>query len=125
MTDSLLLRALRGQVTERPPFWLMRQARRHLPEYRAVRTRAGPVPDVRHTPALATEVTLQPIARFGLDAAILFADILVVPDALGWKVEFREGGGPVLERVTEPGEIAHLRLGRVRPHLTPVYETVA
>src|SRR5690606_39256170 len=125
MTDRLLLRALRGQITERPPFWLMRQAGRYLPEYRAVRAKAGSFLDLCYTPALATEVTLQPIVRFGMDAAILFSDILVVPDALGCKVEFREGEGPVLERVTEPGEIAHLRLGRVRSHLAPVYETVA
>jgi uroporphyrinogen decarboxylase len=125
MTDRLLLRALRGQITERPPFWLMRQAGRYLPEYRALRAQAGSFLDLCYNPELATEVTLQPIRRFGMDAAILFSDILVVPDALGCKVEFREGEGPVVERVTEAAEIAHLRLGMVRPHLAPVYETVA
>jgi uroporphyrinogen decarboxylase len=125
MTDRLLLRALRGQITERPPFWLMRQAGRYLPEYRALRAKTGSFLDLCYTPELATEVTLQPIRRFGMDAAILFSDILVVPDALGCKVEFREGEGPVVSRVTEAAEIAHLRLGMVRPHLAPVYETVA
>jgi uroporphyrinogen decarboxylase len=125
MSDQLLLRALRGQVTERPPFWLMRQAGRYLPEYRSVRARAGSFLGLCYTPELATQVTLQPVERFGMDAAILFSDILVVPDALGCKVEFKEGEGPVVERVTEPGDIAHLRLGMVRPHLAPVYETVS
>ncbi|HVO14413.1 MAG TPA: uroporphyrinogen decarboxylase [Alphaproteobacteria bacterium] len=125
MTDSLLLRALRGQITERPPIWLMRQAGRYLPEYRQVRGQAGSFLDLCYNPELAAEVTLQPIRRFNMDAAILFSDILVVPDALGCRVEFRESEGPVLERVTEAGEIAHLRLGNVRPHLAPVYDTVA
>ena len=125
MTDRLLLRALRGQITERPPFWLMRQAGRYLPEYRAVRAKAGSFLDLCYTPELAAEVTLQPVKRFGMDAAILFSDILVVPDALGCAVEFRDGEGQVVERVTEAGEIAHLRPGHVRPHLAPVYETVA
>jgi uroporphyrinogen decarboxylase len=109
MTDRLLLRALRGQITERPPFWLMRQAGRYLPEYRAVRAKAGSFLDLCYTPELATEVTLQPVKRFGMDAAILFSDILVVPDALGCAVEFRDGEGPVVERVTEAGEIGYAR----------------
>ena len=88
--EPLLVRALRGEATPRRPVWLMRQAGRYLPEYRSIRERAGSFLDLCYTPALAAEVTLQPIRRFGFDAAILFADILVVPDALGQGVRFVE-----------------------------------
>ena len=104
MTDERpLMRALRGEALPVPPVWLMRQAGRYLPEYRAVRARAGSFLDLCYTPELAAEVTLQPIRRFGFDAAILFADILLVPHALGADLVFVEGEGPRLSTVTAAG----------------------
>src|SRR6266849_1938569 len=95
-----LLRALSGERLPRPPWWLMRQAGRYLPEYRALRARAGSFLEFCLTPGLAAEATLQPVRRFGMDAAILFADILLLPHAFGQRVEFAEDG-PVLEPVGE------------------------
>ena len=118
-----LLRVLAGETLDPPPVWLMRQAGRYLPEYRALRAKSGSFLEFCYNPAAAAEATLQPIRRFGLDAAILFSDILVVADGLGAKVEFREGEGPVLDPTTAPG-LKALRLARMRPHLAPVYETV-
>ena len=89
--EKLLLSALRGQTCARPPFWLMRQAGRYLPEYRDVRSEAGSFLDLCYRPDLAEEVTLQPIRRFGMDAAILFADILLIPNGLGQPLDYREG----------------------------------
>jgi uroporphyrinogen decarboxylase len=125
MTDKLLLRALRGETLERPPFWFMRQAGRYLPEYRETRKQAGDFLDLCYSPELAEEVTLQPIRRYGMDAAILFADILLVPQALGQHLAFREGEGPVLEPIRAPAEIPELDAGRLHETLGPVYETVA
>src|SRR3954466_12978596 len=88
--NKSLVAVLRGERRKVPPLWLMRQAGRYLAEYRAVREKAGGFLDLCYTPELAAEVTLQPIRRFGFDAAILFSDILVVPDALGQHVAFRE-----------------------------------
>lgn len=124
--QKLLLKALAGEKTASVPVWLMRQAGRYLPEYRKVRADAGSFLDLCYSPKLAEEVTLQPVRRYGFDAAILFSDILVVPDALGQKVAFREGEGPVLEPVTDAAGIAALRspLG-VKQALAPVYETVS
>ena len=82
------LRVLAGETLTPPPFWLMRQAGRYLPEYRATRAEAGSFLDLCYNPGFATEVTLQPLRRYGFDAAILFSDILVVPDALGQQVAF-------------------------------------
>lgn len=120
-----LLRVLAGERLEPPPVWLMRQAGRYLPEYREVRAKAGGFLDLCYQPALAVEVTLQPIRRFGFDAAILFSDILVVPDGLGQAVSFREGDGPRLDPVRTAADLARLDPGRVSRHLAPVYETVA
>ena len=122
--NSTVLRVLRGAPIDPPPLWLMRQAGRYLPEYRAIRAKAANFLHFCYSPELAAEATLQPIQRFDFDAAILFSDILVVPDALGAKVEFREGEGPVLEPV-RANDLGRLSIDRVRKHLAPVYETVA
>lgn len=122
--DKRLIRALKGEGLKHPPVWLMRQAGRYLPEYREVRARAGSFLDLCYNPALATEVTLQPIRRFGFDAAILFSDILVVAHALGQSVGFEEGRGPVLEPLADGKDLAKLSLDRFHERLAPVYETV-
>jgi uroporphyrinogen decarboxylase len=122
---SPVLRALRRQPVERPPIWLMRQAGRYLPEYRALRARAASFLELCYTPALAHEITLQPLRRFGMDAAILFSDILVVADALGCPVAFVEGSGPRLEPVRSAAAVARLRSGNASAHLAPVYDAVA
>jgi uroporphyrinogen decarboxylase len=119
-----LLRALAGEALARPPVWLMRQAGRYLPEYRAVRAQVGSFLDLCYNPELAAEVTLQPIRRYGLDAAILFSDILVMPHALGQRVDYVEGEGPKAEPVTDATGIARLSAGRLHEVLGPVYETV-
>jgi uroporphyrinogen decarboxylase len=119
-----LLRVLAGERLDPPPVWLMRQAGRYLSEYRALRAKAAGFLDFCYAPGLASEATLQPVRRFDLDAAILFSDILVVADALGAKVAFREGEGPVLEPVTAK-ELGRLDLARIGAHLAPVYDTVA
>src|SRR4051795_13404846 len=97
-TDHRFLRALRREPVDMTPIWIMRQAGRYLPEYRATRERAGSFLALAKSPALATEVTLQPLARFALDAAILFSDILTVPDAMGLGLSFVEGEGPRFAR---------------------------
>ncbi|MEO0329306.1 MAG: uroporphyrinogen decarboxylase [Pseudomonadota bacterium] len=117
------MNVLNGGVEDIPPIWLMRQAGRYLPEYRETRKTAGGFLNLCYTPELAIEVTLQPIRRFGFDASILFSDILVIPDALGRKVEFKEGEGPVLEPITKE-EIGKLNSEGFLSHLKPVLETV-
>jgi uroporphyrinogen decarboxylase len=119
-----LLRALAGEILSIPPWWLMRQAGRYLPEYRQVRAKAGDFIELCLTPALAAELTLQPVRRYGMDGAILFSDILMLPYALGQKLAFREGEGPVLEAIEPDGGIAGLELGRAMSRLNPVLETV-
>src|SRR3974390_548984 len=118
-----LLRALAGETLSSPPWWLMRQAGRYLPEYRAVRARAHDFLELCLTPELAAELTLQPIRRYGMDGAILFSDILMLPHALGQRVAFREGEGPVLEPIEDHTGIARLHLARMMPRLEPVFET--
>ena len=123
--DRPLMRALRGETQAVPPVWLMRQAGRYLPEYRATRAKAGSFLDLCYTPELATEVTLQPLRRYGLDAAILFADILLVPQALGADLSFVEGEGPRLSTITGAADLARLRpADAIHETLAPVYESV-
>jgi uroporphyrinogen decarboxylase len=109
LKNDTFLRALRCQPTEHTPIWLMRQAGRYLPEYNATRARAGSFLTLAKTPALAAEVTLQPLERFPLDAAIVFSDILTIPDAMGLGLAFAEGEGPRFERpLRDEGEIRKL-----------------
>lgn len=119
-----LLDVLSGERHAMPPVWLMRQAGRYLPEYRAVREKAGGFLDLCFNPELAAEVTLQPVRRFGFDAAILFSDILVVPFALGRKVEFLAGEGPKLEPLTDAAALKTLRPEIDQAVVGKVYETV-
>ncbi|WP_206455869.1 uroporphyrinogen decarboxylase [Aurantimonas marina] len=123
MQKRKLVRVLEGESVFPPPVWLMRQAGRYLPEYRATREKAGGFLDLCYNPDLATEVTLQPIRRFGFDAAILFSDILVIPDALDRGLHFVQGEGPKLTPI-RPDEIAALDPSRGETHLAPVIATV-
>jgi len=120
-----LLRALRGEAVWPPPVWLMRQAGRYLPEYREKRAQAGDFITLCTTPELAAEVTLQPIRRFGMDGAILFSDILMVPWALGQPLRFAEGEGPLLAPLETPEAIAGLDPSVVVARAAPILETVA
>jgi uroporphyrinogen decarboxylase len=122
--DKPLLAALRGQPVWPPPLWLMRQAGRYLPEYRAVRARVPDFIALCTTPELAAEVTLQPIRRYGFDAAILFSDILMLPWALGHGLAFREGEGPVLPPLRTAAEVERLDPERARGAIAPILETV-
>jgi uroporphyrinogen decarboxylase len=107
--DSLFMRALRREPTERTPIWMMRQAGRYLPEYRATRARAGSFLDLAGNPEMACEVTLQPIERYGFDASILFSDILILPHAMGLGLGFAAGEGPYFDRpIKGPADIAAL-----------------
>ncbi|MFV1441093.1 uroporphyrinogen decarboxylase [Phaeobacter sp. JH18-32] len=120
-----LLRALAGETQDVPPIWMMRQAGRYLPEYRATRAEAGDFLSLCYNPELATEVTLQPIRRYGFDAAILFADILLVPQALGADLWFVTGEGPRLSTVTTESDFAKLGpVSDIHETLNPIYETV-
>ncbi len=126
MSDKSLLKVLAGETLKTPPVWIMRQAGRYLPEYRALRETAGGFLDLCYNPDFATEVTLQPIRRFGFDAAILFADILLIPQALGMKLWFVTSEGPRLEPVTNMSEIMNLKpVEDIHETLNPIYETVS
>jgi uroporphyrinogen decarboxylase len=118
------LATLGGTRFPAPPVWLMRQAGRYLPEYRAVRATTRSFLEFCYTPDKAVEVTLQPVRRFDLDAAIIFSDILVVPDALGQKVWFEEGEGPKLEALTDPVQFGNLSRARLPEILAPVYRAI-
>ena len=124
MTKTIL-RALAGDTLPTPPIWMMRQAGRYLPEYRATRAQAGDSLKLCYNPDLAAEVTLQPIRRFGFDAAILFADILLLPQALGPQLWFETGEGPRMETTTSMAQVRGLRpTGDIHDTLAPIYETV-
>jgi len=122
--EKSLLRVLAGARESAPPVWLMRQAGRYLPEYRAVREKAGGFLDLCFNPELAADVTLQPVRRFGFDAAILFSDILVVPLALGRKLWFVEGEGPRLEPLLDAKALMSVQREMDGKLLAPIYETV-
>ncbi len=119
-----LLQVLAGTVIEPPPIWLMRQAGRYLPEYRALRQSAGSFLEFCFTPELAVEASLQPIRRYGFDAAILFSDILVIPHALGQEVWFEEGQGPRLQAIEGAADVDRLSAEGQRERLRPVYAAV-
>ena len=119
-----ILQVLGGHRQTVPPVWMMRQAGRYLPEYRALRQTAGGFLDLCYSPKLAAEVTLQPIRRFGFDAAILFSDILVIPHALGRDVRFEAGEGPRLEPLRDPAAVSALRNEVDHDVLAPIYETI-
>ncbi|WP_018631460.1 uroporphyrinogen decarboxylase [Neomegalonema perideroedes] len=122
--DKLLLRALSGEALPRPPVWLMRQAGRYLPEYRELRAKAGGFLELCYNPDFAVEATLQPIRRYGFDAAILFSDILVVPHALGWRLWFEQGEGPRLDVQSPEAPLPRLIPEDLHRKLAPVYETL-
>ena len=120
-----ILRALAGETLETPPIWMMRQAGRYLPEYRATRAQAGDFLSLCYNSELAAEVTLQPIRRYGFDAAILFADILLLPQALGVDLWFETGEGPRMSTTTTQAEFDQLRsVSDIHETLNPIYETV-
>ncbi|HXN44309.1 MAG TPA: uroporphyrinogen decarboxylase family protein, partial [Xanthobacteraceae bacterium] len=119
-----LLEALDGRARRIPPVWLMRQAGRYLPEYQVLRKQAGGFLELCFRPELAAEATLQPVRRFGFDAAILFSDILVIPHALGQRVAFDAGEGPRLEPLADLASIERLRAQIDHNVLEPVYETI-
>lgn len=121
---KLFLDVLHGKATDRVPFWYMRQAGRYLPEYMERRKTAGSFLDLCFNPDFAVEVTLQPLRRYGMDASILFSDILVVPQALGQHLEFKQGEGPVLTPVNDANTLKALSMEGFHEHLAPVYETV-
>lgn len=125
LSKKPFLRVLKGEKRDPPPFWLMRQAGRYLPEYRALRADSKSFLDFCYTPRLAIEATLQPIRRYAMDAAILFSDILVIPDALGQHVWFEEGKGPILDAIAGVADLPAFDEDRFCGHLAPVYETVA
>jgi uroporphyrinogen decarboxylase len=119
-----IVRVLQGERQSVPPVWLMRQAGRYLPEYRAIRQKTENFFDLCFTPELAAEVTLQPVRRFAFDAAILFSDILVIPHALGQRVSFEQADGPRLDALKEPAALGKLRREIDQAVLAPVYETI-
>jgi uroporphyrinogen decarboxylase len=123
-TGKLFLDALAGHVGERVPFWFMRQAGRYLPEYRALRSEKGGFLEMAYDPDTACEITMQPIRRFGMDAAIIFSDILVVPHALGQSLEFAAGEGPKLNPVRDGKALAALNFHNFEKKLAPVFEAI-
>ena len=127
LKNDTFLRALLKQPVEYTPIWMMRQAGRYLPEYRKVRGEAGSFMAVCTNPELACEVTLQPLRRFDFDAAIIFSDILVIPDALGQKVDFVVGHGPKLAEFNLKTDLSKLKANSSKflSHLQPVFEAIS
>jgi uroporphyrinogen decarboxylase len=123
-SEKKFIQAINGATFDVPPIWFMRQAGRYLPEYRATRNQAGSFLNLCYSSELATEVTLQPIRRYDFDAAILFADILLIPDAIGQDVTFKEGVGPLLNPIRSVEGLSKLTLDNLHSHLGPIYETV-
>ena len=123
-TEKLFLQALKRKSLRRPPFWFMRQAGRYLSEYQKLRKEKPHFLSFCYTPALTVEAALQPLRRFHPDAAILFSDILVIPDGLGQSVRFEEGVGPVLEPIRSEKDLSVLNPERVLGHLEPVFNSV-
>ncbi len=124
MSEKTFIRVLHGEKTEKVPFWFMRQAGRYLPEYRELRAKKGGFLEMVYDPQAAAEITLQPIRRFGMSAAILFSDILVIPHALGQHLEFTAGEGPKLDPVTSLAGLKKLSLAGVDETLSPIYQTL-
>lgn len=120
-----LLETLNGKKFKSPPVWFMRQAGRYLPEYREIRTKADNFLDLCYNPKLASEITLQPIRRFGFDGAIIFSDILVIPDALGIKVSFVKNEGPKLSKISNEKDLIKLNSDNILKHLQPVFENIS
>ena len=120
-----LIQVLEGQVVSPPPVWMMRQAGRHLPEYLELRGRAKDFLDFCYTPSMAAEATLQPVRRYGMDAAILFADILLILDAMGLGVRFEKGVGPIVQQIEQASDLAAVPPQKAADRLSPVYETVS
>ena len=123
--NSLFIQTLNGHTQLRPPIWLMRQAGRYLPEYREIRTRAKNFLDFCYTPSLSVEATLQPLRRFDLDAAIMFADILLVLDAMDRDLRFETGEGPVLTPLEKVTDMEKVSLPKIIDRVSPVFETVS
>ena len=121
---KLIVNTLNGQIESPPPIWLMRQAGRHLPEYMELRSKSGSFLDFCYNPDLCVEATLQPIKRYGLDAAILFSDILVIPDALGQQVTFVPGKGPMLKPISNINDIDKLNINNFSENLSPIYKSI-
>lgn len=122
--NKLINTLIKKEKFSSPPIWIMRQAGRYLPEYRAIRADVKNFLELCYTPKLACEVTLQPIKRFDFDAAIIFSDILVIPDALGIKVEFVKNEGPKLEKISSSSQLKNLKKNNIEKHLSPVFEAL-
>jgi uroporphyrinogen decarboxylase len=120
-----IMEVFQGKEFTTPPCWFMRQAGRYLPEYRELRAKSGGFLPMCYTPDIATEITLQPIRRFGMDAAIIFSDILLIPQGLGRTLNFQAGEGPHLDAITHHEELSQLSLNAMQEKLTPVYTAIA
>ena len=120
-----LLSVINGKKFDNPPVWFMRQAGRYLPEYRKIRSKKDNFLDLCYDAKTSSEITLQPINRFNLDAAIIFSDILVIPDALGIKVDFIKNKGPVLDKIDKDSKLLKLKINNIKNHLSPVFENIS